>query len=263
MQIRLALAARSQACLEETAALCKGDGVDVLLVPTDVSARAACKAMIDRVVTRWGRIDDLFLNAGISMCTAIESVTEEGMDLFEKLIEVNYYGVVYPSVYALKHMDHGSTLTLVSSVAGQVGVPFRSGYSASKMAAQGFVHALRAETKGRVSVTIACPGWVETNIRASRLVGSGGTDGAKPLDEEGKKKTKVMEVDECASLILRSTACKDRTLVMKAPIMVYLNPFIPAVVDAFVMRTAAHAAALDGIYIPEFPGLAAESKKTK
>jgi short-subunit dehydrogenase len=100
----------------------------------------------------------------------------------------------------------------VSSLAGLVGVPGRTAYSATKFAMGGFFEALRAELKGAgVSVTIAYPGVVATKIRHRGFNAAGQQLGASLLKEEG-----AMSPEECARLIIEGMERRRREVVMTA-----------------------------------------------
>jgi len=100
-------------------------------------------------------------------------------------------------------------IVAVSSLAGLIGVPGRTAYSASKFAMTGFFEALRAELKpSRVSVTTAFPGVVSTDIRAHGLNAKGEVAGCSGLKED-----KAMTVSECAYLIATGMQKRQREVV--------------------------------------------------
>src|SRR6185436_3084630 len=116
---------------------------------------------------------------------------------------INYLGSVYCTYYALPHLRSArGRIVAVSSLTGKTGVPTRSGYAASKHAMNGFFDTLRIELAGSgVSVTVACPDFVATEIRERAY----GADG-KPLGKSPVQETKVMTAETCARLILASAA---------------------------------------------------------
>ncbi|RZA29276.1 MAG: SDR family oxidoreductase, partial [Lysobacteraceae bacterium] len=163
--IALVLAARNAARLEVVAGECTARGAQVLVVPTDVGVQIQCRRLVISALEHFGRIDVLVNNAGRSAHALFEEV--EALSWYEELMRVNLWGAVWCTQAALPALKASSgKIVAVSSLAGLVGVPGRTAYSATKFAMTGFFEALRAEMKGYgVSVTTAYPGVVATRIR--------------------------------------------------------------------------------------------------
>ncbi len=89
----LALAARDGARLEEVAAECRAAGARAIAVPTDVGEEARCRALIERTVAEYGRIDTLVNNAGIGMWARFDEMTD--LAPFERIMRINYLGSVW------------------------------------------------------------------------------------------------------------------------------------------------------------------------
>jgi len=128
-------------------------------------------------------------------------------------MKVNLWGSVWCTHAALPHLvaSKGS-IVAVSSLAGLVGVPGRTAYSATKFAMTGFFEALRAELKSSgVSVTTAFPGVVATSIRYRGYNARG-----EPAGSSGLKEDDAMSVEECARLIIEGMNARRREVVMTA-----------------------------------------------
>lgn len=209
----LVLAARNAQALEAVALQCRELGAQALAVPTDVADQAACRALIDAAMNAHGRIDTLVNNAGISAQALLADVRAEDLHWYETLMRINHWGSVWCTHAALAHLKATrGRIVAVSSLAGLVGVPGRTAYSASKFAMVGFFEALRTELKpSGVSVTIAYPGVVSTRIRYRGFNARGEPAGSSGLKEEG-----AMSVEECARLIIQATDARQRELVMTA-----------------------------------------------
>jgi short-subunit dehydrogenase len=209
--VALVLAARNAAMLEQVAADCTAAGAQALAVPTDVSVQAQCQALVAVCVARFGRIDALINNAGRSAHALLEEVTDLGW--YEELMRINLWGSVWCTHAALPYLKQSrGSIVAVSSLAGLVGVPGRTAYSATKFAMGGFFEALRAEVKSAgVSVTVAYPGVVATRIRHRGFNAAGGALGSSSLKED-----KAMPVEECAALIVAGMARRRREVVMSA-----------------------------------------------
>ncbi|ELX12334.1 11-beta-hydroxysteroid dehydrogenase [Janthinobacterium sp. HH01] len=209
--VALVLAARNVATLEQVAAQCASAGAQTLVVPTDVSQQAQCVALVAACVARFGRVDALINNAGRSAHALFEEVAD--LAWYEELMKINLWGSVWCTHAALPYLKQSrGSIVAVSSLAGLVGVPGRTAYGASKFAMSGFFEALRAELKAAgVSVTIAYPGVVATQIRYRGYNAAGGELGSSSLKED-----KAMTVEECARLIVDGMQARRREVVMSA-----------------------------------------------
>jgi len=209
--VALVLAARNAAMLEQVAAQCAASGAQTLTVPTDVSVQAQCVALVDAAVVRFGKIDALVNNAGRSAHALFAEVTD--LAWYEELMRINLWGSVWCTHAALPYLKQSrGRIVAVSSLAGLVGVPGRTAYSATKFAMGGFFEALRAELKpAGVSVTTAYPGVVATQIRHRGFNAAGGALGSSSLKED-----KAMPVEECAALIVAGMQARQREVVMSA-----------------------------------------------
>ncbi|NJO03208.1 MAG: SDR family NAD(P)-dependent oxidoreductase, partial [Bacteroidia bacterium] len=122
----------------------------------------------------------------------------------------------------------------ISSIAGYVGLPARSGYSASKFAMQGFLDVLRVEMlKKNVHVLVACPGFTASNIRAVALNEAGLPQGDSPRDEG-----RMMTAEETARHICRAIEKRKRKLILSGEgrLAVWMNKWFPSIVDRSVYR---------------------------
>jgi short-subunit dehydrogenase len=209
----LALAARDAARLDEVAAECRAAGGRAVAIPTDVGDEARCRALVERTVAEYGRVDTLVNNAGIGMWARFDEVTD--LAPFERIMRINYLGSVYCTFYALPHLKRSrGRIVGISSLTGKTGVPTRSGYAASKHAMAGFFDSIRIELDDSgVSVTMIYPGFVATEIRERAY----GPDG-RPLGAGNSpvREREVMTVEECARQTLQAAAARKRELIMTA-----------------------------------------------
>lgn len=234
--IALVLAARNVAQLDLVAAECAAHQAQVLVVPTDVSVRIQCRRLAIMAAERFVRIDVLVNNAGRSAHALFEEV--EDLDWYEELMRVNLWGAIWCTQAALPHLKASrGSIVAVSSLAGLVGVPGRTAYSATKFAMTGFFEALRAELKGAgVSVTTAYPGVVATRIRYRGFNAQGEEAGASGLKEEG-----AMSVEECARLIIAGMDARKREVVMtaKGKLGRFLKLLAPGLVEKMALAALA------------------------
>ena len=175
----------------------------------DVTKPAECKELIDTAVREFGGIDVLICNAGISMRALFDEVD---LGVLKRLMDVNFWGTVYCTKYALPYIQASrGSIVGVSSVAGFHGLPGRTGYSASKYAMTGFLETLRIENlKKGLHVMIACPGFTASNVRFSALTADGTQQGATPRDE-----AKMMTPEEVARIVARGIQKRKRLCLME------------------------------------------------
>jgi short-subunit dehydrogenase len=229
----LVLAARNEAKLQEIKSEIEAKHQsEVLIVPTDVSKEDDCKAFIEKGVGKFGRVDVLVNNAGISMRATLE---ELDLEVLRKVMDVNFWGTVYCTKYAISHLlkSKGSVIG-VSSIAGFKGLPGRTGYSSSKFAMQGFLESLRIENlKKGLHVLIACPGFTASNIRNTALNKDGSSQSETPRDEQ-----KMMTAEEVAERIFKGQRKKKNYLVMtlNGKLTVLLNKINSRFVDKLVFN---------------------------
>jgi len=230
--LRLVLAARNADKLESVAQACRVHGCDVLVRPTDVGDEAQCRGLIADTVSRFGRLDTLVNNAGMSAHALLEEVTD--LQWYQDLMRINLWGSVWCTHAALPHLKAScGRIVAVSSLAGLVGVPGRTAYSSTKFAMNGFFEALRVELVPHgVSVTLAYPGVVATDIRYRGFNAQGQPAGRSGLDESG-----AMSVETCARLIREGMKARRRDIVMstKGRLGRWMKLIAPGLVDRLAL----------------------------
>ena len=236
---KVIITGRNANTLAETAIeIKKIQHAEVLEVVSDVSDEADCKKIIDETILCFGKIDVLINNAGISMRALFNNLD---LSVIKKLMDTNFWGTVYCTKYALPEiLKNKGSVVGISSVAGYLGLPGRTGYSASKFAMHGFLGSLRCENlKTGLHVMICCPGYTESNIRKTALNQKGQQQGDTPLDEK-----KLMSAEEVAIHIVTGVKNRKRTIILTAQgkISVLLGKFFPAWLDRMAYNTIAKEA---------------------
>ena len=193
----------------------------------DVSKQADCEAFIKAVEAKWGGIDILINNAGISMRALVNEVTIETL---KSVMDINFWGTVYTTMAALPSIQSRNGVVVgVSSIAGYRGLPGRSGYSASKYALNGWLEALKTELYGSgTHVMWVCPGFTASNIRNAALDKDAKAQGESPMDEGA-----MMSAEDCAHHIIEAIAKRKRSLVLTftGKRAVFMNKFFPGWAD--------------------------------
>ena len=230
---RLALNARSPQRLQATARDCMALGAEAVALPGDVSQRQDCQGLVAATVERFGRLDVLVNNAGITMWSRFDAIVD--FSVFERLLAVNYLGPMWLSAAALPHLKHSRGLIVaIASIAGLTGVPERTGYAASKHAMVGFFESLRIELRGSgVAVSIVAPDFVVSQIHR-RAVGPDG----KPLGTTPMQESRIMSADKCARLTVRAMQRRQRLAILSARGRVgrWARLVAPGVVDRIAQR---------------------------
>lgn len=222
----LAICSRNEAPLQEVAR--QYPDCEFLTSVVDVSVETDCKRFIDDTVKKFGRIDILINNAGISMRALFE---ELDLIVIKRLMDVNFWGTVYCSKYALPYLlqTKGSLVGIIS-IAGYIGLPGRTGYSASKYAIRGFLDTVRVENRKKgLHVLVAAPGFTDSNIRNVALTKDGTLQGADP-----RISTNMMTPELCAHKIRRAIDKRKRSLILtfiEGKLTVFLNKWIPSFID--------------------------------
>jgi len=225
---KVVLAARNTDKLKEVENELLANGTEVLSVKTDVSIEEDCKNLIEKSVQHFGEIDVLINNAGISMRALFADLD---LSVLKQLMDDNFWGTVFCTKYAMPYITRakGSVVGVIS-IAGYIGLPARSGYSASKYAIRGFLDTLRVENlKTGVHVLVAAPGFTASNVRNVALTADGSSQGETPRDED-----KMMSAEECARLIANSVVKRKRELIMtfiEGKVTVWLKKWFPSLLE--------------------------------
>lgn len=223
---RLSLGARRTELLEQLQSELPAS--EILIHQTDVSNENDCRMLMEATINQFGQIDVLINNAGISMRALFEDVD---LKVIRQLMDVNFFGTVYCTKYALPYLlETKGSLVGVISIAGYIGLPGRSGYSASKFAIRGFLDTVRIENlKKGLHVLVAAPGFTASEVRKSALTTDGSQQGETPRDE-----SKMMSSEECARHIVRAVQKRKRELILtftEGKLTVFLGKFFPSLLD--------------------------------
>lgn len=224
---RVVIAARSADRLASLEQEISAKGGEVLACITDVSREEDCRRLIEKTIERFGTINILVNNAGISMRALFDDVD---ISVLKRLMDVNFWGTVYCTKYALPYIvsNRGSVVG-VSSTAGFHGLPGRTGYSASKFAMHGFLETIRIENlKEKLHVMIIAPGFTSSEVRKHALLADGSEQGNSPREEK-----KMMSPEYVARWILKGIRKKKRNKIMTwaGRFTALLQRIIPVVVD--------------------------------
>jgi len=224
---KIVFTGRSVERMAEVKQLLSAKGIDHHGFIMDVSNEEENKKLVEETISRYGKIDILINNAGISMRALFE---ETDLEVFKKVMDINFYGTVYATKYALPHiLKSKGSIVGVSSINGHRGTPARTAYTASKYAMEGFFEALRTEVmKKDVHILVVSPGFTGSNIRNAALNKDGEEQGESPRDEG-----KMMTPETVARKIMKGIKTRKRDIVLTGfgKLVVFLNKWIPGWMD--------------------------------
>jgi len=200
----------------------------------DVRDPEACDYAIHAVVKRWGGVDVLVNNAGISHRSKFE---ETSLDVIRRMMEVNFFGAVHCTHAALPSLlERRGSIAVMSSVAGFAPLVGRTGYCASKHALHGFFEALRTEVEPKgVHVMISCPSFTATELERTALSGAGTSLGDSVRAVTGR----VLRPEEVADAVVAGLAKRRRLLVPSAVSRssFWLSRLAPRVYEKLMLRS--------------------------
>jgi NAD(P)-dependent dehydrogenase (short-subunit alcohol dehydrogenase family) len=156
---QLVISGRDQKTLDQAA---KELGPEVLVVRADVAKLADIDKLFAAVRARFGRVDVLFVNAGIGKFVPFEAVTEE---FYDAVLDINLKGAYFTIQKALPLLSDGASIVLNASINAHIGMANSSVYAASKAALISLARTLSADLVGRnIRVNAISPGPVTTPI---------------------------------------------------------------------------------------------------
>ena len=221
---RLVLSDIEETKLETVTTECIKKGAEALALPLDLSDRKSIEGAVPLALEKFGRVDVLINNGGISM----RALTwDTSLDVDYRIMNINYFGAVILTKALLPGMiERGEGyIAATSTITGKFGFPLRSAYSASKHALQGFFETLGIElTDKNISVTIVMPGRVRTNISLNALNADGSRHGKMSPGQAGG-----MSPEKCAKKYLNAVHKRKREVLIGGweLISVHARRFVP------------------------------------
>jgi len=181
---RVMLVDRDMAVLNAAIERIGGSGEDIAACAVDVSGTAGTQRYIGDAASRWGRIDVLFSNAGISGIVC--PVTDYPEDIFDAVMAVNVRGSFLACKYALPQMNDGGSIIVTSSVVGVTSDPGICAYATSKHAVIGLMRTVAKEAAPRrIRCNVIAPGPIDNGFQLEiekGITAAIGRDGTKLLD---------------------------------------------------------------------------------
>jgi dehydrogenase/reductase SDR family protein 7B len=228
---KVILTARRANELERVKGLC-ANPAQAAVLPLDLLKLGDPATTLRDAEKFFGPVDVLVNNAGISQRSR---VLETSLEVYRQIFELDFFATVALTKAVLPGMVQRKAghVVVVSSVVGYISSPLRSGYAAAKHALHGFYDAARAEHwRDGVKFTLACPGYVKTDVSVNAVTGTGGKHGkVDPSIARG------VDPSVCAEKIWRAVEKdKEEVLVGREALVVYLKRFFPALFSFAVNR---------------------------
>jgi short-subunit dehydrogenase len=231
-KVKIVLNGRNQERLEDTAKELRALGYDVLTARGDVGIYKDCKNLIEQTIKEYGAIDILINNAGLSMEGTIDKTLPE---VFEKVFHTNILGVLFPTKAALPYLKQSKgSIVFAGSIAGYMGLPDYSAYSASKMALTALAQSLKIELAGTgVHVGINYIGFAENDDNKTYLNNNGEIEKV-PV----RKQFKRMPLDVIAAHFVRGIENRKykQTFSFIGKLTNILHRYFPALFEWIMIR---------------------------
>lgn len=207
-----------------------------LVLPLDLEQSSNFEALAKEVFQKYGQIDYLFNNGGLSQRS---NASETPLEVDRRIMEINYFGNIALTKAVLPYMQEQKNghIVIISSIAGKFGFFLRSAYSASKHALHGFYESLLLEEEhNNIKVTIACPGKINTNISFNALNSSGDTHGEMDHNQETG-----MSAQECVEILLNAVIKEKKEILIgnKEIKAVTLKRFFPKLFWKIIRKQSA------------------------
>jgi dehydrogenase/reductase SDR family member 7B len=206
---------------------------DVFILPLDLANTSAITTFTQKVIEKYGRIDVLVNNGGVSQRALTKDTP---LELDRKIMEVNYFGTIAitKSVLPIMLKQKSGNIVAISSIAGKFGFYYRSAYAASKHALHGFFESLRMEIyKDNVNVLIVCPGKVKTNISVNALT----EDGSKHNKMDPSTESGTTAAD-CATQILQALKSNQEEIFIGGKVLraIWIKRFFPKLFSKLIRK---------------------------
>ena len=207
---------------------------NIFILGMDISRFDEMKSKVKMAINAFGTIDILINNAGVSQRSLI---IDTDFEVYKKLMDINYLGTVALSKAILPEFIRRKSghFVTVTSLMGKFASPYRSGYCGVKHALHGFFDGLRMEhEKDGISVTLICPGFVQTNVAKNALT----ADGSSQNKEDEATKNGLPVAFFAKKMISAIDKKKFEAYIGRKEIIgVYLKRFFPKLLHKVVIKS--------------------------
>jgi short-subunit dehydrogenase len=233
--VHLILSSRNKEKLQQVKSECYNTE-NVKILPLDLENYSSLATITEEALLLFGDIDILFNNGGISQ-RSLAKDTEIEVD--KRIMDINYLGTIALTKALLPHFikKNSGLFVVTTSIVGKIGTPLRSSYSASKHALHGFFDSLRAEVyNNNIKVTLACPGFVQTNVSINALTGNG-----TPQEKMDNATKNGLSSERFVKLLLKAVKVEKEEVYIggfKEKLAVYVKRFFPKLLSVMIRKLA-------------------------
>lgn len=227
------LSARNEEKLNDVKHVCKNPEF-IKVLPLDLEDYSSFEGKVTEAINWSGRIDIIVNNGGISQRSL---ASETLIEVDKRIMDVNYLGTIALTKAILPHFIENKIgqFVVTTSIVGKIGTPLRSSYAASKHALHGFFDSLRAENhKNNISVTLICPGFVNTNVSINALIGDGSAQNKMDVATQNG-----IDVNRFAKLMAKAIYAKKEEVYIagvKEKLGVYIKRFFPKLLSIMIRK---------------------------
>jgi len=233
--VKLILSSRNEAKLNSVKNECKNP-LNVKILLLDLEDYNSLSLKTSEALKLFNGIDVLFNNGGISQRSLAKDTL---IEVDKRIMDINYLGTVVLSKALLPHFieKNSGHFVVTTSIVGKIGTPLRSSYSASKHALHGFFDSLRAEVhSNNIKVTLACPGFVQTNVSLNALTGDG-----TPQEKMDSATKNGLTSERFVKLLLKAVKHEKEEVYIggfKERLAVYVKRFFPKLLSIMIRKLA-------------------------
>jgi len=232
---KLILSSRNEIALNQVKNECE-NSENVKILPLDLENYNNMSSKVEEAFLLFGTIDVLFNNGGISQRSLVKDTS---IEVDKRIMNINYLGTVALTKAILPHFiqQNSGYFVVTTSIVGKIGTPLRSSYSASKHALHGFFDSLRAEVyQNNIKVTLACPGFVQTNVSLNALTGNG-----TPQNKMDSATKNGLTSETFVKLLLKAVKKEKQEVYIggfKEKLGVFTKRFFPKILSTMIRKMA-------------------------
>ena len=232
-QAKLIISSHEPEELERVKNNCRFEPKDIFVLPFNLLEHDKIPSLVETVIDKFKKVDILFNAGGISQRALAKDTV---IDVDKRIMDINYFGTIILTKALLPEMikNKSGHIAVMTSLAGQFGIPLRSAYAASKHALHGFFDTLRAEIyNDNIKVTLFSPAYIKTNIGMNALTKDG-----TPQNFNDPGLEKGTSPEDFAKLALRSIRKGKEEVISggKEKYGVYVKRFFPKLFSRIIRK---------------------------
>lgn len=229
--VKLILTSRNQAAMQAWCS--RFTDLQCQVLPADLAEGLEAEKLVAAAMKCFGRIDLVIHAAGVSQRSLAE---ETNMVVYRRLMELNFFApvAITKALLPFFRAQGGGQIAVISSMAGLIGFPMRTGYAAAKHALKGFFETLQTEHNiPNFYITLAYPGRINTPISLHALTRDGSPHG---IMDKGQREG--IPVEACASRIVKAIKRKKRFVLIarQERLLFWLWFLVPSAYHAIARR---------------------------